>query len=136
MRYLRPMIHVTLPVMLAAIMPNLLTLIAKTGVFTARDNHETRAWQSTLTGWRQRAHWAHLNSYEAFPPFAAGAILAYLAAPHSTTIPLAAWGFVACRVAYAACYITDRARLRSVVWFLGVICVVALFVVALTPTGT
>lgn len=125
------MLHVTLPVLLAAVMPNLLTLIAKTGAFTARDNRETRAWQSTLTGWRQRAHWAHLNSYEAFPPFAAAVILSHLAAPQSAVAPVAAWGFIAARVAYAACYLADRAALRSLVWFLGVGCVVALFLTAL-----
>lgn len=125
------MTHVVLPVLLAAAMPYLLTLAAKAGRFSARDNHQTRVWQSQLTGWRQRAHWAHQNSFEAFPPFAAAAILAHLGAPGSATAAGAAWGFVAARVAYSACYIADLAALRSLVWFASVGCILALFVTAL-----
>lgn len=125
------MIHVVAPLMIAAAMPNLLTAVAKGGAFSARDNRETRAWQAQLTGWRLRAHWAHQNSFEAFPPFAAALLLSHLAAPHSATAVIAAWGFIAARVAYAACYLADAAALRSLVWFAGIACVVTLFVTAL-----
>jgi uncharacterized MAPEG superfamily protein len=101
------MFHVTVPLMIAAAMPSIFTAIAKVGAFTPRDNRETRNWQAQLTGWRQRAHWAHLNSFEAFPPFAAA------------------------RVAYGACYIADVAALRSLVWFAGMGCIATLFVTAL-----
>lgn len=125
------MVHLVLPLMIAGAMPFILTLTAKAGRFRARDNHETRAWQAQLTGWRQRAHWAHQNAFEAFPLFAAAAIVAHVAAPGSSTAAAAAWGFVAARVAYSACYIADLAALRSVVWFASLGCVVALFATAL-----
>ncbi len=112
-------------------MPYALTLTAKAGAFTARDNHQARVWQSQLTGWRQRAHWAHQNAFEAFPIFAAAVIVAHLAAPGSTTAAAAAWGFVVARVAYSACYLADLAALRSIVWFASIGCVLALFATAI-----
>jgi len=125
------MLHVTVPLMIAGAMPFLLTAIAKGGAFTPRDNRETRNWQAQLTGWRQRAHWAHQNSFEAFPLFAAALLASHVAAPSSPTAVIAAWGFIAARVAYAACYLADVAALRSLVWFAGVGCVVTLFVTSL-----
>lgn len=124
------MIHVAVPLLVAGSMPFLLTAVAKVGAFTPKDNHETRNWQAHLTGWRQRAHWAHQNAFEAFPLFAASLLAAQAAVPASPVIPAAAWGFVAARVAYAACYIADVAALRSLVWFAGVACCAALLIAA------
>ncbi len=125
------MVHVVLPLLCAGAMPFVFTGIAKAGSFMPKDNHETRRWQSQLTGWRQRAHWAQLNSFEAFPVFAAGVIVAHLAAPGSSAAAIAAWGFIAARVVYGVCFITDQATLRSLVWTLGIACTVALYVIAL-----
>ncbi len=124
------MIHVAVPLLLAGAMPFVLTAVAKVGAFTPKDNHETRNWQAHLTGWRQRAHWAHQNSFEAFPLFAASLLAAQAAAPASPVLPAAAWGFIAARVAYAACYLADVAALRSLVWFAGVGCCAALLIAA------
>jgi len=121
------MLHVTVPLLITGAMPFVLTAIAKAGAFSPRDNRETRNWQANLTGWRQRAHWAHQNSFEAFPLFAAALLTSHMAAPQSGTAVWAAWGFVAARVAYAACYLADLAALRSLVWFAGIACVIALF---------
>jgi uncharacterized MAPEG superfamily protein len=126
------MFNIVIPVMLAGAMPYLLTFAAKAGAFTPADNHQTRQWQSTLTSWRQRAHWAHLNSFEAFPLFAAAAILSYLGSPGSTVAPFAAWGFVAARLVYTGCFMADLASLRSLVWFVGLACDFVLFLTALT----
>ena len=121
------MVHVTLPLLITGGMPFLLTMIAKAGAFTVEDNRETRNWQANLTGWRQRAHWAHQNSFEAFPVFAAALLASHMAAPQSTAAVWAAWGFVAARVAFAACYLADLAALRSLVWAARIACVVVLF---------
>jgi uncharacterized MAPEG superfamily protein len=126
------MTHVALTVLIAATLPFLFTGIAKVGAFTLDDNRRTRDWQATLTGWRQRAHWAHQNSFEAFPAFAAAAILALLSAPQSGLVPILCWAFIGARLAYGVCYIKDWARARSLVWFSGLSCVVALFLTALT----
>ena len=56
-------------VLIAGLMPYLWTAVAK--VLGPRyDNRNVRVWQSRLEGAAQRAHAAHLNSFEAFPFFA------------------------------------------------------------------
>ena len=39
------------------------------------DNRAPRAGIEQLTPRQQRAYWAHLNAFEAFPPFAAAVII-------------------------------------------------------------
>lgn len=116
-------------VLVAALLPFGFTGIAK---FSGPgfNNFRVRDFQAGLTGWRQRAHWAHLNSFEAFPPFAAAVIIAHVAGAPQDRIDLLALAFIACRLVYGALYIANQATLRSVVWALGLGCVVGLFVVA------
>lgn len=125
------MFHLVVPLFIAGAMPFVLTGIAKSRGFSRRQNHETRAWQATLTGWQQRAHWAHQNSFEAFPLFAAALLTAHLAHPGGALLAPLAWGFVAARIAYAGCYLADLATLRSVVWFVGTGCCAGLLLSAL-----
>jgi uncharacterized MAPEG superfamily protein len=125
------MTDVVLPIALVGTMPFLLTALSKSKGFGTKENERTRAWQGELTGWRQRAYWAHQNSFEAFPLFAAFAILAHVEAPESKTTLYAAWGFVALRVAYAACYLANAGRLRSLVWTTSMGVIVVLILVAL-----
>lgn len=115
-------------VLAAALIPYGLAGLAKSR--TDFDNARPRNWLAGLGGWRQRAHWAQLNSFEAFPPFAAAVIIAQQAGAAQVVIDGLALAFVALRLAYSACYILDRSALRSLVWTAGVGCVVALFVVA------
>jgi uncharacterized MAPEG superfamily protein len=82
----------------------------------------------SLSGWRQRADWAHRNHFEAFPAFAAAVFVAELTHAPQTRIDLLAGIFVLSRVAYTALYVADQATLRSVIWSLGLIVVIWLFV--------
>jgi uncharacterized MAPEG superfamily protein len=125
------MIHVVGPIAAAGAMPYLLTLASKARAFTAEDNKQTRLWQGQLEGWRRRAFWAHQNSFEVFPLFAAFTILAYLAQPESVIAMATAWVFVALRLGYAACYLADLGAARSAVWFLAMFANVVLLLVAL-----
>ena len=93
------------------------------------DNRAPRDWEAKLTGWRARAFWAHLNGFEAFPPFAAGVIVAQLAGAPQARIDLLALAFVASRIAYAGMYYAGRATARSIVWTIGMACVIGLFFV-------
>ena len=108
----------------ALFLPYAAVVLAKSG---GVDNHAPRATLAGLTGWRQRADWAHRNHFEAFAPFAAAVIVAELAQVPQPRIDLAAGAFVLLRILYTALYIADRATLRSIVWSLGFICVLALF---------
>lgn len=116
-------------VLVAALLPILFTGIAK---FSGPgfNNRRPRDFQAGLTGYRQRAHWAHLNSIEAFPPFAAAVIIAQQLSAPQARVDMLALAFIACRVVYGALYMANQATLRSIVWALGLACVIGLFLSA------
>ena len=119
-------------ILVAAFLPYIGTAYAKFSGGGAKtyDNHAPRTQAESLPPLRRRAYWAQLNGFEAFPPFAAGVIVAHLASAPQTRIDALAVTFVALRVIYTLLYIHDRPTARSLVWFAALGCVVALFVVA------
>src|SRR3954468_17220864 len=92
------------------------------------DNRAPRLSLESLSGWRQRADWAHRNHFEAFPAFAAAVFVAVLTGAPQSRIDQLAGIFVLLRVIYTALYIADQAILRSIFWSLGLIAVIWLFV--------
>jgi len=126
------MINVVVPLIIAGLLPFVLTGLTKAKGFSGRDNHRTREWQATLDGWRKRAYWAHLNALETLPHFIAAVLCAHLAQPHSTLAAAFAWGYIGLRIAYSVFYIDDRAPLRSLSWLMSMGAIIGLFVVALT----
>ena len=115
-------------VLAAGLLPYAATVVAKSR--PDFDNANPRAWLQDQHGFRQRANSAQLNSFEAFPLFAAAVIIAtYLQTPQHTVNGLAV-GFVVARVLYIVCYITDKAALRTLVWVAGLVCCISLFIVA------
>lgn len=114
-------------VMIAAFLPLLYTGIAK---FSGPgfNNRTPRDFQAQLQGFRQRAHWAHLNSFEAFPPFAAAVIIAHQLGLQQSTLDALAIGFIVARLAYGAFYLADMATLRSLAWVAAVGCWVTMLI--------
>ncbi len=100
--------------------------IAKKG-FEGYDNAMPRQWLSKQTGFRARANAAQANLFESLPLFFAAVIIAHIANAPQARIDLLALGFVAARVAYLICYVANWPTARSIVWLLGLICVVSLF---------
>ena len=117
-------------VLIAGLLPYVCAMAAKWG-FQNFDNHNPRQWLAQQTGFRARANAAQANSFEAFPFFAAGVIIASLAQVDAARLDLYAMVFVAARVGFIACYLTDRASLRSLFWVLGLLSVVGLLLAAL-----
>jgi len=116
-------------VLVAALLPILWVGAAKAGG-GGYNNARPREFLGALSGWPARANFAQQNSYEAFPPFAAGVIIAQLCNAPQATINVLALTFIGARVAHGLCYIADQAVLRSIVWLVGFGCVVGLFVTA------
>lgn len=119
-----------LSILIAGVLPVACAGIAKLG-FKQYDNHNPRDWLARQTGFRARANAAQSNSFEAFPFFAAGVVLALLASVDHARIDALGISFVVARIAYIACYVADKATLRSVVWTIGYGCVIALYVLAI-----
>ncbi len=116
-------------ILVAAVLPIVWVGAAKFGG-GRYDNARPREFLGALSGWPARANHAQQNSYEAFPPFAAGVIVAHLGQVDQATIDTLAMLFIAARVVYGLCYIANRSTLRSLAWLAGFSCVVGLFIAA------
>ena len=119
-------------ILIAGLVPYVFTGFAKFGEGRSYDNHDPRAYLDKATGKHRRAHNAQLNSFESFPLFAAGVIVAHAhlsATPDYTTLNGLAWSYIVIRLIYGWLYITDRAVMRSVVWALGISVSMALFLI-------
>lgn len=126
-------------VLVAGLLPLICSYLAKLGTKKSADgptspfdNHNPRAWLGQQTGRRARADAAQANSFEAFPFFAAGVLIAVAQHVPVTTIDILAVVFIVARVAYIACYLADRPSLRSFVWLIGFAATVGLYLVAAT----
>lgn len=116
-------------VFVAGLLPYVATVTAKAGR-RGFDNRDPRAWLAQQEGFRKRANNAQLNSFEAFPLFAAAVIIAHVTNGPQPLVDALALVFVAARVLYLAFYLANKSMLRSLVWFVGVATVVAIFLVA------
>jgi uncharacterized MAPEG superfamily protein len=83
------------------------------------DNNNPREQQARLTGWGARARAVHLNQIESFPLFAAGVLVATVAAPKGGTVDCLALAYVAARLLYPVLYLMNVGALRSLVWSVG-----------------
>lgn len=117
-------------VLVAIFLPIAWAGVAKTGA-RGYDNARPREFLARLEGRAARANHAQANSYEAFPPFAAGVVIAHVTGgADQATIDLLAVVFIVARIAYGLCYIADRSTLRSLVWLAGFGATVGLYLAA------
>jgi uncharacterized MAPEG superfamily protein len=100
--------------------------IAKKG-FETFDNSMPRQWLAKQTGFRARANAAQANLFESLPLFFAAVIIASINNVPQTRIDLLALGFVAARIAFLICYLANWPTTRTIVWTIGLICVIAIF---------
>ena len=122
-------------VLIAGLMPYLWTTIAKLNG-PRYDNVDVRSWQARLTGLPHRATAAHLNSFEAFPLFAAAVLVAFATGAEPGRVALLSTAFVGLRLLYGAVYLLNLASLRSLVWFAAMACTVTIFISALSALGS
>jgi uncharacterized MAPEG superfamily protein len=117
-------------VLVAGLMPVVCAGIAKSG-FKGYDNSNPRAWLAQQTGFRARANAAQANCFEAFPFFAIGVVLALLTGVDPHWVDALSIFFIVARVAYVACYVSDKAKWRTMVWSAAFLTVVALYAMAM-----
>jgi uncharacterized MAPEG superfamily protein len=86
--------------------------------------------QPKLQGLSQRAYWAEQNSFEILPAFIAAVLVAHFAGAEQVLVDQLAIGFIASRVLYSICYLMNWASLRSLVWMVGLLFIVGLFVIS------
>jgi uncharacterized MAPEG superfamily protein len=113
-------------VLFMGLLPYVAAGIAKKG-FEQYDNSMPRQWLAKQIGFRARANSAQANLFESLPLFFAAVIIASIANATQSRIDLLAMGFVVSRIAYLICYIVNWPTARSIVWLLGLACVVTIF---------
>lgn len=118
-------------ILIAAFLPYVWVGIAKSGA-PGYNNKDPRGWIAKQESYRVRnAYAAHLNAFEAFPAFAAAVLMAQLAQVDPHRIVWLAVAFIICRVLHGIFYLTAVQLLRSLVWFGGLGCVIALMILAI-----
>lgn len=113
-------------VLIMGILPYVATGIAKKG-WEGYDNGLPRQWLAKQTGFRARANAAQANLFESLPLFFAAVIIASISNAPQARIDILAVGFVLARIAYLICYVANWSTTRSIVWLIGIICVISLF---------
>ncbi|MBU3623218.1 MAPEG family protein [Polynucleobacter sp. AP-Latsch-80-C2] len=113
-------------ILIMGLLPYVAAGIAKKG-FEGYDNSAPRQWLAKQTGFRARANAAQANLFESLPFFFAAVIIASIAQAPQARIDLLAVGFVLARIAYLVCYVANWPTTRSIVWSIGILCVVSLF---------
>ena len=92
------------------------------------DNKNPRDQQAQLTGWGRRALAAHHNSLESFAPFAAGVVICYLAKGSLLGSTVLSLLYITARIAFVVLYLADRSTARSLVWIVGVLATLGLYI--------
>ena len=119
----------------AILLPYGATLFAKRNM-PRIENHAPRVYKAQLEGVEQRAAFAEANQFESFPGFAAAVIIAHIAQADQSVVDGLALGYIGARLVYFYLYISDRSSLRTVVWGLGLCCILGQFIAAaMTSAG-
>jgi len=113
-------------VLLMGLFPYVAAGIAKKG-FENFDNSMPRQWLTQQTGFRARANAAQANLFESLPLFFAAVIIASMNNAPQARVDLLAIGFVLARIAFLVCYLANWPTSRTIVWVLGLVCVVSIF---------
>ena len=113
-------------VLFMGLLPIVAAGIAKKG-FDGYDNSMPRQWLAQQTGFRARANAAQANLFESLPLFFAAVIIASMNNAPQARVDLLAIGFVLARIAVLVCYLANWPTTRTIVWTIGLACVVGIF---------
>ena len=116
--------------LIAVVMPYIFTVIAKMSGAGRYNNRAPREYLERQEGLARRADWAQRNSFEALPVFTAAVLAATVAGVDEVWLAGLSVAFIAIRLAYGVCYLRGWASARSLVWFAGYFCCLALLAMA------
>jgi len=115
-------------VLVMIIFPYLFATLAKASL--SFNNAKPREYAAALTGWRQRANYIQLNSFEALSTFGLAVIIAHLAHASQINVDRLAIIYVISRAIYAICYLAKTSMLRTFFWSIGFFCIIGLFYIS------
>jgi uncharacterized MAPEG superfamily protein len=105
------------------------------GVFRVRqlgtlDNKNPRQQAGELEGAGARVYAAQQNAWEAVPVFGLAVVIAHIAGADPAASATTAVVFVVARIVHAFAYLANIDILRSIIFLVGLACVIRLFVLA------
>ncbi|ODU49426.1 MAG: hypothetical protein ABS98_10250 [Lysobacteraceae bacterium SCN 69-48] len=122
-------------IIVAACLPYLWAVLAKTSA-PGYNNKDPRGWVARQESYRVRnAYAAHLNAFEAFPPFAAAVLMAQFAQVDAQHVAWLSMAFIAFRILHGIFYLAALQALRSLAWLGGFASVIALMLLAALNAG-
>jgi len=98
--------------------------------FGTVDNKLPRLQEAQLTGRGARAMGAHNNAFETFAFFAAAVVIAHIAGADPGWSAILAIVFVLARIVHGVLYLADIDVMRSLMFGVGQLCSLGLFVLA------
>ncbi|MGC4029319.1 MAG: MAPEG family protein [Steroidobacteraceae bacterium] len=114
-------------VFIAGLLPYVAAVLSKAGGQNF-DNNEPRVWLAKQQGFRARANAAQQNGFEAFAFFAVAVLVAHVTRGQLGVVNMLAMLFIAARLIYLAAYLAGLGTLRSLVWAVGMMATVAIFI--------
>lgn len=117
-------------ILIAGLLPLVAGVYAKIST-PGYDNDNPRRFMSDLEGEGARANAAMQNGFEGFPLFAAAVLVAAVQQVDTAMVNIFAVTYVLTRLAYTFAYIKGLGNARSAIWFIGLICIIGIFVTAL-----
>jgi uncharacterized MAPEG superfamily protein len=131
-------LHLTTPatllvsIALAAALIYLPYLLVAFGRFQVGfDMGAPRASFDKLPDYAKRANWAHQNSIETFPPYAAAALMAYVTQQNTGAVAHWALAFVAARFLFSVFYIINFPIGRSLMFGIGSAATISLMIASI-----
>ncbi|BCA94538.1 membrane protein [Legionella antarctica] len=121
--------------LIAIILPYLVKLPVGYAMQKAKggyDNNHPREQQATLTGFGARAVAAHQNCFESLAVFSTAVLTALVTHHVSLSIQTLAVIYIISRFIYVFLYLINLAALRSIIWFIGVICCLSIMFLCLS----
>ena len=117
-------------VLVMTLLPYVFNQQAKKGM-PMKNNRSPREYLAELEGKAKRADWAHQNTLEALPGFAAAVIIAHVCNANQDHIDITCGIYIGLRIAYGFFYIIDKHILRSLAWMSSMACIIALFIISI-----
>ena len=115
-------------VLIVSFLPIVWVAVAKRKAgFRVKHNANPRELLAGADGIAKRANWAQANAWESLTPFAAAVIIASIVGVEQTKLDIAAVIFTTARILHGIFYITDKHQMRSIVWFLSILCIFYLY---------
>lgn len=123
-------------ILAACLLPYIFAMIAKiAGGFKGSDNKNPREFLSKTTGLAARANAAQQNSFESLPLFIAAILMAEYMVIAQFWIMTFGIAYLVLRVLYGLCYLANLSTLRSVIWFLSLLCPIILLLLVIRVTS-